>query len=77
MCRPFKYQFHTNHDPFIQVRGNVNATAQNDILDNCVLHTLWLDFGKGPHMGVTGRCSQSFSHIEDVLPKVILTINYI
>jgi hypothetical protein len=43
--------FHgSGQKPLVPVKGNLNATLYNDILDNSVLPNFWQHFGEGPFL---------------------------
>lgn len=49
-----------------QWRGNCNATVYNDIVNNCVLPSLWQQFRGETHTGVMVRHPQTFVHVSYV-----------
>lgn len=42
---------------------NLNTTANEGILDNCVPPTMWLQFGEKPHMGVMVKGAHTSGHL--------------
>ncbi|XP_053090064.1 mRNA N(3)-methylcytidine methyltransferase METTL8 isoform X2 [Pangasianodon hypophthalmus] len=66
-------------DPLAPEKGNLKVTANKDNLDNCVLPTLWQQFGEEPHMGVMVRCPQTFGRGQQFVqfkPFVCFPVRY-
>lgn len=57
----------TGLDSLVPVKEILNATTCKDIIDNCVLPTVWQQFVEGSHMGVKVKCPHYFCLIMYIL----------